>query len=84
MRATNRFLPAVLLLCAPSMAWAGGLAVVAPLVDSGVGTKTTTNLTSLISSELDFSGAFDTVNEISAPSSLNAHVTLYAADSGAN
>lgn len=72
MRPTNRFLPAVLLLCAPSMAWAGGLAVVAPLVDSGVGTKTTTNLTSLISSELDFSGSFDTVNEIPAPSSLNA------------
>ncbi len=72
MRPTNRFLPAVLLLCAPSIAWAGGLAVVAPLVDSGVGTKTTSNLTSLISSELDFSGSFDTVTEIAAPSSLNA------------
>ncbi len=67
-----RFLPAVLLLVAPSLAWAGGTAVVAPLVGSGVDGKVSNNLTALISSELDFSGSFDSVVEIPAPSSLNS------------
>jgi hypothetical protein len=65
--------PFVLALLAPGLAWAGGTTVVTPLVSKGVDEKVTRNLTGLISSELDFSGAFDTVNELSqAPSSLNA------------
>ncbi len=60
------------LLFAPGVAFAGS-AVVPPLVPKGVDVKLATNLTSLISSELDFSGAYDTVTELpTAPSTLNA------------
>ncbi len=68
-----RVVPLAVLLALPSVAWAGGTAVVTPLVDAGVGPKVTGNFTSLVSSELDFSGVYDTVNELeSAPASLNA------------
>ncbi|MBM4367472.1 MAG: hypothetical protein FJ102_14765 [Deltaproteobacteria bacterium] len=68
-----RVVPLAVLLALPSVAWAGGTALVTPLVDAGVGPKVTGNFTSLISSELDFSGVYDTVNELSsAPASLNA------------
>jgi hypothetical protein len=72
MRSSSCILPFALLLALPLPAWAEGNAVVVPLVPSGVDEKTSNNLTSLISSELDFSGAFDTVNDIAAPSSLNS------------
>ncbi len=72
MRPTPRLLPLVLLMCLPGAAWAGGTAAVAPLVANGVDGKVSNNITSLISSELDFSGAYDTVNEIPAPSTLNS------------
>ena len=68
----SRKLPLVLGLVLPTAAWAGGTAVVAPFVSKGVDTKVTNNVTGLVSSELDFSGAFDTVNELAqAPSTLN-------------
>ncbi|MBM4392704.1 MAG: hypothetical protein FJ090_16395 [Deltaproteobacteria bacterium] len=68
-----RVVPLAVLLALPSVAWAGSTALVTPLVDAGVGPKVTGNFTSLVSSELDFSGAYDTVNELSsAPASLNA------------
>ena len=72
MRPSPRLLPLVLLMCLPGAAWAGGTAAVAPLVANGVDGKVSNNITSLISSELDFSGAYDTVNEIPAPSTLNS------------
>ncbi len=69
----SKKLPLVLGLVLPSAAWAGGTAVVAPFVAKGVDSKITNNITGLVSSELDFSGAFDTVNELAqAPSTLNA------------
>ena len=72
MRVPLRFLPAALILALPGVAWAEGNAVVLPMVASGVDSKVGPNLTSLLSSELDFSGAFDTVNDIPAPPTLNA------------
>ena len=71
MRQPVRFLSFVLVLCLPGAAWAGGTAVVAPLVAAGVDGKVTNNLTSLLGSELDFSGFYETVTEIPAPASLN-------------
>ena len=71
MRQPVRFFSFALLLCLPAVAWAGGTAVVAPLVAAGVDGKVTNNLTSLLGSELDFSGVYDTVTEIPAPASLN-------------
>ncbi len=72
MRPSSRLLPIALLLAVPGVAWAEGNAVVLPMVANGVDSKVSNNLTSLLSSELDFSGAFDTVNDIPAPASLNA------------
>lgn len=72
MRPSPRVLPLLLLLAFPGAAWAEGNAVVLPIVASGVDSKVSNNLTSLISSELDFSGAFDSVSDIPAPGSLNA------------
>ncbi len=70
---TFRLLPIALSLGFPSAALAGTTALVPPLVDGGVGPKVTANFTSLVSSELDFSGQYDVVNELPAPpSSLNA------------
>lgn len=68
----SKKLPFVLGLLLPSIAWAGGTAVVAPFISKGVDAKITKNVTGLVSSELDFSGAFDRVNELEdVPSSLN-------------
>lgn len=68
----SKKLPFVLGLLLPSVAWAGGTAVVAPFVSKGVDAKITNNVTGLVSSELDFSGAFDRVNELEdVPTSLN-------------
>lgn len=59
-------------LLAPATALAGGTVVVPPLVPKGVDPKAATNLTGLLGSELDFSGAYDTVTELpQAPPSLN-------------
>ena len=67
-----RVVPFVAALLLPTLAWAGGTAVVPPLVGKGVDPKVSTNITSLLSTELDFSGAYDTVNEMAAaPASLN-------------
>ena len=64
--------PLSLLAFTPSLAFAGGTAVIAPLVPTGVDSKISNNLTSLLSSELDFSGAYDTVTELSSmPSTMN-------------
>ncbi|MSQ00592.1 MAG: hypothetical protein EXR71_01705 [Myxococcales bacterium] len=71
MRQSVRFFSFALALCLPGLAWAGGTAVVAPLVSAGVDGKVTNNLTSILGSELDFSGFYDTVVEVAAPSSLN-------------
>ncbi len=68
----SKKLPFVLGLLLPSAAWAGGTAVVAPFVSKGVDAKVTSNVTGLVASELDFSGAFDTVNQLEdAPATLN-------------
>jgi hypothetical protein len=72
MRPSSRVLPFALLLAFPGAAWAGGNAVVLPIIPNGVDSKVSNNLTSLLSSELDFSGAFETVNDLPAPGSLNA------------
>lgn len=67
-----RWMPASLLAFAPTLAFAGSTAVIAPLVPTGVDSKVSNNLTSLLSSELDFSGAYDSVTELSSmPSTLN-------------
>ena len=59
-------------LSVPGSALAASVAV-PPLVAKGVETKIANNATSILSMELDFSGAFDQVIEIpSAPSTLNA------------
>lgn len=59
-------------LSVPGSAFAASVAV-PPLVAKGVETKVANNATSILSMELDFSGAFDQVIEIpSAPSTLNA------------
>ncbi len=67
----SRIAPLLLALFAPGVASAA-TAVVTPLVAKGLDAKIAGNVTGLVSSELDFSGAFDTVKELpTAPSSLN-------------
>jgi hypothetical protein len=70
MRASLTGLPLVLGLCLPSVAWAGGTAGVPPLVSKGVDAKDVNNVTGLLSSELDFSGAYDTVQDVPASGAL--------------
>jgi hypothetical protein len=69
-----RSAPALLLLCgalAPSLALAGD-AVVPPLVGKAVDPLVVLNMTSLISSELDFMGKFDNVTQLDAmPAGMN-------------
>lgn len=57
-------LPALAVLLCPSLAWAGGTVVLAPLIPKGIDDKAAHNITGLLSSELDFSGEFDSVNEL--------------------
>ncbi|MDP2309749.1 MAG: hypothetical protein Q8P18_27260 [Pseudomonadota bacterium] len=67
----SRIAPLLLALFAPGIASAA-TAVVTPLVAKGVDAKVIGAVTGLISSELDFSGAFETVTELpAAPSTLN-------------
>ena len=70
MRASLTGLPLVLGLCLPSLAWAGGTAGIPPLVSKGVDAKVVNNVTGLLSSELDFSGAYDTVQDMPASAAL--------------
>ena len=66
-----RIAPLLLALFAPGVANAAS-AVVTPLVAKGLDAKIAGNVTGLVSSELDFSGAYDTVTELStAPAGLN-------------
>ncbi|MFN7145137.1 MAG: hypothetical protein ACK4YP_15275 [Myxococcota bacterium] len=67
----SRIAPILLALFVPGVAFAGS-AVVPPLVAKGLDQKIANNVTGLVSSELDFSGAYDTVTELpQAPSTLN-------------
>ncbi len=67
-----RVVPFVAALLIPTLARAGGTVAVPPLVAKGVDPKVSMNVTGLLSTELDFSGAYDTVNEMAAaPASLN-------------
>ena len=64
--------PLLVGLLAPGIAWAGSV-VMTPLIPKGVDEKVATNISGLISTELDFSGSYDSVTELSAmPSTLNA------------
>ncbi len=65
-------LPALALLLAPGVALAGGTVAITPLVPKGMDAKAARNITGLISSELDFSGAFDTVTEVDDAPTMNA------------
>ncbi len=58
----SRIAPLLLALFAPGIAFAAS-AVVTPLVAKGVDAKVSGNVTGLLSSELDFSGAYETVTE---------------------
>lgn len=62
----------LLALFAPQAAFAGS-AVVTPLIAKGVEPKVSQAVTGLVSSELDFSGAYETVTELpQPPATLNA------------
>lgn len=65
-------LPALALLLAPGVAFAGGTVAITPLVPKGMDAKAARNITGLISSELDFSGSFDTVTEVEDAPTMNA------------
>jgi hypothetical protein len=73
---TRPLLPVLALLILPSTALAGGTVVVTPLVPKDVDAKTAKNVGSLVSSELDFSGEFETVTEVPMHPTLNTGCVL--------
>lgn len=68
---SSKTLPLLIALGFPSLAWAEGTLVLPPLIPKGVEQKVSTNVTSLLSTELDFSGNFETIKELpTAPVTL--------------